>query len=122
MLDIRDTDGARMKHHSMADRDHILLERIRHTLHNIEPTARIILYGSRARGDAHPDSDWDLLILLDGPVDPHRTAAMHHQLYQLEVATDTVLSALVLSKEEWDSPLSRAMPFHTNIVREGLEL
>jgi predicted nucleotidyltransferase len=111
-----------MKHRSMADCDHILLERIRNTLQALDPTARIILYGSRARGDAQPDSDWDLLILLDGPVERHRAAAIHHQLYHLELETDAVLSALVLSKEEWDSPLSRAMPFHTNVVSEGLEL
>lgn len=111
-----------MKHRTMAGQDQIFLRRIRNTLHNIEPTARIILYGSRARGDAHPDSDWDLLILLDGPVHCHRAAAMHHRLYQLELETDTVLSALVLSQEKWDSPLARAMPFHANVVREGLEL
>jgi predicted nucleotidyltransferase len=111
-----------MKHPTLANRDQTFLYRIRDTLHDIEPTARIILYGSRARGDAHPDSDWDLLILLDGSVECHRIAAIHHQLYQLELETDTVLSALVLSQEEWDSPLSRAMPFHTNVVREGVEL
>ncbi|MBI4567051.1 MAG: HEPN domain-containing protein [Planctomycetes bacterium] len=27
--------------------------------------ARVILYGSRARGDAKPDSDWDLLVALE---------------------------------------------------------
>lgn len=27
--------------------------------------SKAILYGSRARGDAHNDSDWDILILLD---------------------------------------------------------
>ena len=27
----------------------------------------LLLYGSRARGDNRPDSDWDLLILLDKP-------------------------------------------------------
>jgi predicted nucleotidyltransferase len=106
----------------MAHRDWTFLHRIRDTLRNIEPTARIILYGSHARGDAHSDSDWDLLILLDGPVACHRIAAIHHRLYQLELETDTVLSALVCSQEEWDSPLSRAMPFHTNVAREGVEL
>ena len=29
--------------------------------------AQVILFGSRARGDAHEDSDWDLLLLLDKP-------------------------------------------------------
>ena len=27
--------------------------------------AHVILFGSQARGDAHKDSDWDLLVLLD---------------------------------------------------------
>jgi len=30
--------------------------------------AHVWLYGSRARGDAREDSDWDLLILLDKPI------------------------------------------------------
>ena len=29
--------------------------------------SRLLLYGSRARGDYHEDSDWDLLLLLDKP-------------------------------------------------------
>src|ERR1041385_7347005 len=28
---------------------------------------RVLLYGSRARGDHQPDSDYDVLVVLDGP-------------------------------------------------------
>lgn len=36
-------------------------------LHAIDPHARAFLFGSRARGTARKDSDWDLLILIDKP-------------------------------------------------------
>ena len=52
-----------------------LLERVKHAVHEVEPEADIVLYGSRARGDAHAESDWDFLILLDGEVDDARTDA-----------------------------------------------
>lgn len=72
----------------LANHTQILLHRIRDTIHGIEPAARIILYGSRARGDARPDSDWDLLILLNGAVDHHRAATVRHRLYDLELEND----------------------------------
>ena len=38
-----------------------LLTQVKQLIHQIEPEAEIILFGSRARGDAAPDSDWDFL-------------------------------------------------------------
>lgn len=106
----------------MTDHNRAFLCRIREAIHDVEPSARVILYGSRARGDAQPDSDWDILVLLDGPVEPYRTAAIRHRLFHLELEMDIIVSAIVLSHEAWDNPLSRAMPFHANVVREGVEL
>ena len=43
-----------------------VLEHIEDTVRDIMPLdARIFLFGSRARGDARPDSDWDILIILN---------------------------------------------------------
>jgi uncharacterized protein len=109
---------------TIAELNGALLDQIRAAIHEIEPAAGIILYGSRARGDAGAGSDWDLLVLLDGPVDYARATDVRHRLYDLELARDDcpVLSAIVRSKGDWESPRYRAMPFHANVEREGLEV
>ena len=43
-----------------------VIEHIRSVAREVLPKgSALYLYGSRARGDAHEDSDWDLLLLLD---------------------------------------------------------
>jgi len=45
-----------------------VIDNIRQVASNVLPKgSKLYLYGSRARGDNRPDSDWDLLILLDKP-------------------------------------------------------
>ncbi|NJK52260.1 MAG: nucleotidyltransferase domain-containing protein, partial [Leptolyngbyaceae cyanobacterium SU_3_3] len=48
----------------MKSKDTILTQ-VKQLIHQIEPDAEIILYGSRARSDATSDSDWDFLVLLN---------------------------------------------------------
>ena len=42
------------------DKNMQIIGLIRDTIRAAEPTAQIILYGSRARGDAREDSEWDV--------------------------------------------------------------
>jgi predicted nucleotidyltransferase len=41
-----------------------IIQLIRQKVNEIDKTAEVILYGSRARGDNKRDSDWDVMILL----------------------------------------------------------
>ena len=52
----------------MNQKEGILMDKLRVTARKVVPPGgHVWLYGSRARGTAHDDSDWDLLILLDQP-------------------------------------------------------
>ncbi len=52
-------------HRISALRSHPVCRRIKAAVLAIEPEAEVLLFGSRARGDAREDSDWDVLVLLD---------------------------------------------------------
>lgn len=88
----------------------------------MEPDAEIILYGSRAREDSRAQSDWDFLILVDGPVNDERTDKIRHCLYEIEWESDEVLCCIVRSREEWNSSFCKSMPFYQNVELEGIEL
>lgn len=99
-----------------------LLARVKQVIREVEPDAEIMLYGSRARGDAGSESDWDFLILLDGLVDDDRTDKIRHRLYELEWESGEVLSCIVRSRQEWQTPRYRSTSLHKIIEREGVLL
>ena len=99
-----------------------LLEQVKRAVSEMEPDAEIILYGSRAREDSRVQSDWDFLVLLDGPVDDERTDKIRHRLYEIEWDSDEVLCCIVRSRQEWNSPLWKNMPFRQNVELEGIVL
>ncbi len=86
------------------------------------PDAEVILFGSRARGDAEPDSDWDFLVLL--PLEPTRELQqkIRRSLYEWEWENGEVITSMYRSKKRWDSPLMRVTPLHRNVAREGIRL
>lgn len=45
-----------------------ILSKVKEAVLKLEPSAEVILYGSRSRDDYRDYSDWDFLILLDGKV------------------------------------------------------
>lgn len=89
-------------------------------IRGFEPTADVILYGSRARGDAEPDSDWDFLVLLDEKPDLYRARKIRHAVYDLEFACGEVLTLMFDSKSEWQDLDSTVPDFFDNVSREGM--
>jgi predicted nucleotidyltransferase len=75
--------------------DTTITSRIRTLVRELDSSAEVILYGSRARGDYRAESDWDVLILVDAEVDLNYERLFRHMLYDLELETGEVFSTTV---------------------------
>lgn len=67
----------------------------------------VILFGSRAREDAHPESDMDLLVVLDEVASPwEELRRMEPVLWRHSFENDTVVTAVPTAQHAWLSPSS----------------
>jgi len=80
-----------------------------------------ILFGSRARGDARLDSDWDVLILLDK--DSITEADMDEISYPIRAfgwQIDEIINPIMYTTKEWNA--KSFTPFYKNVMKEGVAL
>ena len=96
--------------------------KVKEAVVKLEPSAEVILYGSRARNDFREYSDWDFLILVDGPVDTARTDRIRRVLFEIELDTDQIISSIIRSRQDWNSPRYSVVPLHKNVEREGIPI
>jgi predicted nucleotidyltransferase len=105
----------------MKKKTRIVAGMIREKIHEVDPGAKVILYGSRARGDERWDSDWDILVLTDKAVTLEKERAIRNNLFELELDTGEPFSLFVYSKEEWETR-QRITPFYSVVNKEGISL
>ncbi len=99
-----------------------ILNAIRDKASQIVPKgAIVILFGSRARGDAREDSDWDVLILLDKD---HITSQdiddYSYPLRELGWDYNQCINTILYTKRDWESSI--ISPFRENVTEDGIRL
>jgi predicted nucleotidyltransferase len=98
-----------------------VIKRIKEVAAQILPEGSSLwLYGSRARGDAHPDSDYDLLILLnkDNVTDSDYSFVYPFRLMGWKINEE--ISPHIYSRKTWDT--WKYLPFHDNVESDKVVL
>ena len=84
------------------------------------PVERVVLFGSKARGDDDDESDIDLLVLTRRRLSWQERGEITDALFDLQLELDVVISTLVVPSEEWEHGLYQVLPIRYEIEREGV--
>jgi predicted nucleotidyltransferase len=85
------------------------------------PGARLWAFGSRARGTAAWDADFDVCIVLD-TVDQEIDCWIRDKAWEVGFVNDRVITTVVMDQEEFDhGPMSESTLI-SNILQEGIAI
>ena len=80
---------------------------------------QVMIFGSKARGEAGPDSDLDVLVIL-GTGDRDTKKKVRHLGHSLAVLSEVLPSIMVFDQEEWKLREQTGSPFYRAVMRDGL--
>lgn len=104
----------------MNPKEQYIISLIKSKIKNKNSKAEVILFGSHARGQAHVDSDWDILILLDSiKVTRETEKEYREELFDVELEIGEAISTFVFSKKDWES-IHSITPLYHSIKRDGI--
>jgi predicted nucleotidyltransferase len=81
----------------------------------------VVLFGSKARGDATPQSDVDVLIILDHPSARDQSDALGLS-FDVWMETDVFLSLRVKRNQAWEESAAMQTMFYRNVQQDGVSL
>ncbi len=99
--------------------DALLAEIVRRLVEAYQPD-RIYLFGSKARGDAGPDSDYDIMVVVpdDAPADRRKSETGYRAVWGLYTSADIIVWPL----SEFESRLHLKASLPSTVLREGVLL
>ena len=81
---------------------------------------RVLLYGSRARGDHRPDSDFDVLVVLNGPID-YWPETQHLGALSGSIGIETAGRAIFSLRPVTEEQIQERTGFMHNVRKEMVE-
>ena len=105
----------------LAPNDERIVRKFKRRLQALSPVKRLVVYGSRARGDAAEDSDFDIFIEL-AELTPQLRRQISDLAWEIGFGEGVVISTFVAtSRAIIDGPLA-ANPILKAIQAEGIAL
>ena len=106
----------------MDDKDRELLDRLKSLLEKRVKLHQLILFGSRARGDAELDSDMDVLVVLDEPRTPEVRDAVSDCAWEAGFDAGVVVLPIVVSLDDWKNGPERWSLLAMAVREEGVTI
>jgi len=106
----------------MNDLEKQVLDRFKTLLTERLHVFEIILFGSRARGDADAFSDMDVVVILDGEACDHYRDVVSDCAWEAGFESGIVVVPIVFSRTEWETHASRYTLLGKAVAQEGLAI
>ncbi len=104
----------------MNSRELKVLSRLKDSLASTLALHDLILFGSRARGDATADSDVDVLVVLNGPVTREDREKVWECAWEIGFDAGMVIAPVVVSYESWTNGPEHESLLAIAIREEGI--
>ncbi|MGC1306048.1 MAG: nucleotidyltransferase domain-containing protein [Phormidesmis sp.] len=103
----------------MTERDQSILQQFADKVRLHIPDAQIWVFGSRARGDAQPDSDMDICVVAGEMNAKHRNI-VSYAAWEVGFENELFLQTLKYSREQFENSPRVSSPLLRAIRQEGI--
>ncbi len=106
----------------MMKKNRIILEELKELLcaNFGDDIKSVILFGSRATGEAHKNSDYDVLIVLNCDYDGEYRRKMTSVILDMELKHDIFIDTKVISTNELYHTIKGKEPLYVDAIQEGI--
>ncbi len=99
-----------------------ILDRFKALLSKRMNPYKLILFGSRARGDAEPSSDMDVLVVMEGMLSEKDSDFVSDCAWEAGFESGIVVVPVVYTRSEWENSPERYSLFARAVEKEGVLL